>query len=193
MAEYELQEYVLGSLSYIRGFINKSKDIYELIPEGAFIFCFDVCKLYPSIQNEEGIATCQEALETRATPLIPTEYVLEIINTVLENSIFKFEDHNYKQTEGIAIGSRLRRNFACSYMRKLDAELIKHDQHMFYKRYTNDGFGLWTGTLQSLQEFPRDANNIHSSIHIVLRYRQEKIESLDIWVKLKKGCVYTDL
>ena len=188
VVEYELQEYVLGSWSYIRDptdFINKLKDIDEPIPESVFLFCSDVSKLYPSIPKEEGIAAWQEALETRTTTLIPTEYVLEIIKTVLENNTFKFKDHTYKQTEGIAIGSRLGGNFACSY--------IKHDQPTFYKRYIDDGFGIRTGTLRYLQDFPRDANNIHSSIQIVLRYSQEKIEFLDTWVKRKNGRVYIDL
>ena len=41
VAEYELQEYVLGSPSYIRDttdFINKLQEIDEPIPEGAFLF-----------------------------------------------------------------------------------------------------------------------------------------------------------
>ena len=143
--------------------------------------------------KEEGIAACREALETRTAPLIPTEYVLEMIKTVLENNTFKFGDHNYKQTEGIAIGSRLGRNFACSYMRIWDEELIKYDRPMFYKRYIDDRFGIWTGSLQSLQEFARYANNILSSIQIELRYSQEKIEFLDTWVKLENGRVYTNL
>ena len=82
VAEDELQEYALGSQSYIRDttyFINKLKEIDEPIPEIALLFCFDVCKLYPSIPKEEGIAACWEALETRTTPLIPTEYLLEMI------------------------------------------------------------------------------------------------------------------
>ena len=63
--------------------------------------------------------------------MISTEYVLEMIKTVLENNIFKFGDDNFKQPEGIAIGSRVGRNFACSYMRKWDEELIKYDQPKF--------------------------------------------------------------
>ena len=171
MAEDELHEYALGSQSYIRDttyFINELKEIDEPIPEGAMLFCFDVCRLYPSIPKEEGFAAFWEALETRTASLIPTEYLLTMIKTVLEINTFKFVDHNYKQTEGIAIGSRLGRNFACSYMWKWDEELIMYDRSMFFKRYIDDG----TGTLQSLQEFARCANNIDSSIQIDLRYSQ---------------------
>ena len=82
VAEDELKEYALGCQSYIRDttyFMNKLKEIDEPIPEGALLFCFDVCKLYPSIPKEEGIAACREALETRTAPLILTEYLLEMI------------------------------------------------------------------------------------------------------------------
>ena len=110
--------------------------------------------IHPS-KKVEGNAACLEALETRTTPLVPTEYDLEMIETVLENNSFKFGDHNYKQTKGIATGSRLGRIIECSYMPKWDEKLIKHDRPMFYIRYIDDGFGIWTGTLQSLQEFAR--------------------------------------
>ena len=196
VAEHKLQEYVLGSPRYIRDttdFINKLQEIDKPIPEVAFLFCSDVCKPYPSVPKEEDIAACRDALETRTAPLIPTEYVLEMMKTVLENNTFKFGDHNYKQTEGIAICSRLGRNFGCSYMRKWNEEFIKYDWPMFYKRYIDDGFSIRTGSPQSLQEFARYANNIHRSIQIELCYSQEKIEFLDTWVKLENGQVYTDL
>ena len=107
---------------------------------------------------------------------------------------FNLGNHHYKQTEGIAIGSRLGKKIACSYMRKWDEELLEYrHQSMFYKRYIDDGFGIWTGTLETLQEFALYANTIHKNIQIELRYSQERIEFLDTWVNLQKGHVYTDL
>lgn len=44
VAEYELNEYVTSSPSYIRDttdFINKLKEVQQPIPEGAILFCFD--------------------------------------------------------------------------------------------------------------------------------------------------------
>ena len=60
------------------------------------------------------MAACQEALETRSAPIIPTEYVIEMIGTVLENNTFNLGNHHYKQIEGIAIGSRLGKKIAYS-------------------------------------------------------------------------------
>ena len=63
----------------------------------------------------------------------------------------------------------------------------------FYKRFIDDGFGLWTGSLEMLEKFTEYANSIHRNIKIELRYSMEKIEFLDTWVHLEKGKVYTSL
>ena len=82
VAEYELDQYVVESPSYLRDttdFINKLREIKEPLPENAVLFTFDVEKLYPSVPREEGLAACREALENRFNPLIPTESVMEMI------------------------------------------------------------------------------------------------------------------
>ena len=73
-AEFELQEYVQNSPIFIRDntdFVYKLKALEEPVPDGAFLFCFDVSKLYPSVPREEGMKACREALESRSVPLIP--------------------------------------------------------------------------------------------------------------------------
>lgn len=91
--------------------------------------------------------------------------MLEIIETVLENNNFQLGCYNYLQRDGIAIGSRLGKNFACSYMRQWDEELLKFGKtSIFYKRFTADGFGIWSGTLNGLMEFTEFVNSIHGNI-----------------------------
>ena len=123
VAEHELDKYVVHSPSYLRNttyFINKLRDVQEPLADDAILFTFDVEKLYPSVPREEGLAACQKALEMRSKPLIPTDFVMDMINTVLDNNNCNFGDRNYLQTDGVAIGSRLGKNFACSYMRTWD-------------------------------------------------------------------------
>ena len=58
-----------------------------------------------------------------------------MIKTVLEHNIFGLSGANYIQTDGIAIGSKLGKNFACSYMRTWDRKLTEfYKQPLFYKK-----------------------------------------------------------
>ena len=60
--------------------------------------------------------------------IVPTDNALAMIETVLGFNGFGLGEKNYRQTDGIAIGSRLGRNFACAYMRKWDEKLLIRTQ-----------------------------------------------------------------
>ena len=79
-------------------------------------------------------------------------------------------------------------------MRKWDEELLKYTKApLFYKRYIDDGFGVWDADLDSLLKFTEHANGIHKNIRIELRWSRSSIEFLDTLVKLENGHIYTDL
>lgn len=79
-------------------------------------------------------------------------------------------------------------------MRKWDEQLMAAEKiPVFYKRFIDDGFGVWTGSVEDLQSFARHANSIHPNIKVDLRYNAHSIEFLDTMVKLENGHVYTDL
>ncbi len=200
LAEYELRQFVESSPSFIRDttdFIIKLKEgVPERLPDNCILFCFDVCKLYPSIPRDEGIKACREALSKRSQPLIrSSDAVIKLIETVLDNNNFSLgSDKHYIQKDGVAIGSRLGKNFACCYMRKWDEQLVKsRKKPLFYKRFIDDGFGIWGGTVPELQDFAKHANSIHANIKVELRYNDHKLEFLDTLVILENGHVYTDL
>ena len=101
---------------------------------------------------------------------------MEMIKTVLDNNNFSLGEKHYLQKGGVAIGSKLGRNFACSFMRKWDERLLEFDtKQFFYKRYIDDGFGIWTAGLDSLLDFSEYANNIHKDIKLELRWSREEI------------------
>ena len=77
-----------GSPSYIQdttNFIQKLSEVQQLLPEDTILFPFDVAKLYLSVPRKEGIQACKEDIEIRKKPLVPAEYVVEMIQTVLDN------------------------------------------------------------------------------------------------------------
>ena len=156
----------------------------------------DVKKLYPSIPRSDGIEACRLALNSRRDPSIPTEEVLEMIELVLDNNNFNLTpDSQYIQTDGTAIGSRLGRNYACTFMGQWEECLLKETspKPLVYFRFIDDIFGIWLHGADELRMFHDRANKIHSKIQVDLRMSPMEIEFLDVIVKLEKGVLTTDL
>ena len=123
LAESELGSHVESQPSYVRDttdFINKISKINlkgSKKDEDLLLFCMDVRKLYPSVPRKEGIEACRKALDSRTDPHIPTPDVIEMIELVLDNNNFSLgSSEHYVQVEGTAIGSKLGRNYACTYL-----------------------------------------------------------------------------
>ena len=159
------------------------------------MFCLDVKALCPSVLRNETRNACRIALDKRTNPKLPTEDTLKLIDTVLENNIFSFNDNTYVQTEGTAIGSRLGMSYACTYMGEWEAELFKRTkyQSLHYWRFVDDVWGLWTHGQEDLVQLVNLANNIHPIIQAELRYSQDSIEFLYFRTTLNNGRIHTDL
>ena len=70
---------------------------------------------------------------------------MQMIETVLDNNVFKFNGKEDMRTEGVAIGSRLGKNLFCAYMRRWDTGLEKSEKiPICYTGFINDGFGILT-------------------------------------------------
>ena len=196
MAEWQFNEYVEQTPSFIKDtadVLRKLDEIKVKLAAGAILLCFDVEKLYPSIPLEEGLQACAEALEHWSDQRFSSEAVMDMIRAVLDNNVFRFNSREYIQKDGVAIGSRLGRNYACSYMRKWDGALGKFEkQPMVYYRYIDYGFGIWLHVEDALKQFCEFANEIHQNIKVELRYSKEKIKFLDTMVMLDEGSIVTD-
>ena len=64
-------------------------------------------------------------MEKRTTKTISTKDVIELGRMVLDNNEFTFEGENYIQKDGTAIGSKLGKNYACTYMGEWEEEVSK--------------------------------------------------------------------
>ena len=58
------------------------------------MFCFDVCKLYPSVPKPEGLEACIKVLKSRSTSITPTEEVSKMI-VVLNNNNLNLGNKHY--------------------------------------------------------------------------------------------------
>ena len=58
-----------------------------------------------------------------------------MIDIVLENDNFKFDDQNYTQTDGTAIGSKLGMLYASTYMGKWESMLLGRTERKSLQYY----------------------------------------------------------
>ena len=198
VAEHELGEYVSKLPSYVKDttdFLRKIEEIKHTIPSKVILFTLDVRALYPSIPRKEALVACREALNTRGNQQIPTDAVLTLIETVLDNSTFSFNHKNYKQIDGTAIGSKLGRNYACTYMGKWEKQLLSMTDKnpLLYLRYVDDIFGIWDGTDEELNAFLNTANTIHPRIKLEMTQSSESISFLDVLIKKTQNGLETTI
>ena len=157
------------------------------------MFAMDVKALYPSIPKIEGLKACEEALKKRTKQTLKRESVMEMLQIVLENNIFEFNQKQYTQIDGTAIGSKLGKNFACTYMGEWEDQLLRkcNKKPLIFLRYIDDVFGIWQHTEEELHQFHRTANSIHPKIQLDLKVATNQIEFLDVLVEVQENCLQT--
>lgn len=97
-------------------FLRKLSTVNQPLSNFLIIFCTDVKALYPSIPRQEAREVIAKVLNQRQKKEVDTNTILQMMDAVLENNNFSFNNKQYIQTEGTAIGSKLGRNYACIYM-----------------------------------------------------------------------------
>jgi len=118
-----------------------------------------------------------EVLNGSSNPEIPTEDVVRMMDTVLENNTISFNDGHFVQTEGTAIGFHLGMNYASTYLGAWEEELFKRSYRkpLVYFRFVDDVWGLWTHGEDALLDFHTKGNQINPRIKLELRYSTEQL------------------
>ena len=109
---------------------------------------------------------------------------------------FEFNGQHYTQIDGTAIGSKLGRNYACTYLGAWEKELLSKTEKkpLTFWRYIDGIWGIWELVEEELVKFQTCASTIHENIQIVLRHSQKEIEFLDVKTLLNdNNKITTDL
>ena len=56
---------------------------------------FDVRALFTNIPQEEGALATEEAFKEREIQIIPTEFIVSMLQLILQNKIFSFDNELY--------------------------------------------------------------------------------------------------
>jgi len=130
------------------------KNITDLLPH-AKIFTADAVSMYTNIDTDTGINAFSKWLHIyshKLLPVFPCQLFLQILNFVMWNNIFQFNNTYWLQTKGTTMGTPA----ACMYATILFG-LHEHLNILpkfaanirYYKRYIVDIFTIWIPPIPS--------------------------------------------
>ena len=111
---------------------------------------------------------------------------------ILKENSFKFNDKHYLQTHGIVMGTKMAVAFAVIFMAHIEKQLLiaSPQKPIFWKRFIDDIFSVWTLPVKEINNFVDFANSFHATIKFTHEMSSEKIVFLD--TEVFKGPRFAD-
>ena len=183
-----------GILRDTTDFLNR----LETLPtwkEGWLLVTLDVSSLYTNIPHEEGIEACRSVLNQRSVCDPPTEDLCSLIEVILTNNVFGFNNKCYHQVHGTAMGTKMAPAYANLFMsrweqRFLDTQTTKPG---VWWRFLDDIFSIWTHGRASLDTFLVAINQAHPTIKFTYNISEQEAVHLDTRVYVTEHRLETDL
>ena len=86
----------------------------------------DVSGLFTNIPQKEGLESTSVALEERIYKSVPTEFIVRMLEIVLQNNVFIFREKYYSQEIGTAMGIKPAPPYTDNFMaRQIDPKINK--------------------------------------------------------------------
>jgi hypothetical protein len=145
----------------------------------------DVSSLYTNIPHDEGIDACRSFLNRNTgntNTSLSVDSICKLIELTLKNNHFKFNNDNYIQTMGTAMGSPFAPAYASLFMGKLEQDFLQTRQlkPTLWLRFLDDIFMIWDHSLDELNDFVQALNGLHSSIKFTYDISLDHISFLDV-------------
>lgn len=146
--------------------------------EKPILVTMDISSLYTNIKNDKMCNILRDINPTLAT----------LFTFIIEHNYFTYNNHIYKQKDGIAMGTNCAPELANLYLKKtLDVYMKKILNIDLYKRYLDDIFFIWWDTEEKLTNFLEIVNHEFEGIKFTSNYSYKSIEFLDLNLKLEPG------
>jgi hypothetical protein len=179
-----LRTYYMPSVPHIlrdsQQLINQSEGI--ALTENDLIVTLDVVALYPSIDQDKLIQAMARERPHSMAPYL--DWSLSATQFIFDNAMVEFDDKVYRQTNGITMGTNAAVELANIYVSTLIERRIQEtitEKMKLYKRFIDDIFFIWQGTLPELHAFMATLNTLEPSLKFTLKYSTEGVEFLDVF------------
>ncbi|KAK5643856.1 hypothetical protein RI129_007701 [Pyrocoelia pectoralis] len=156
------------------------------LPPAFSLISFDVTNLFPSIPSDQCLQIISEYLLASDLSDDQVLCILALLKLSVQQNFFKFNNVNYAQLDGLAMGSNLSPILAEIFMNYLEKSFITnldfYNKHIiFWGRYVDDILCIHTSDGQNIQAFLSELNLIHHNIKFTYEYEQNgQLPFLDV-------------
>ena len=208
--QYELSKYLARAIrkasppanSYIKDsfeFVNKIKNTV-LNKEKSYIMCsFDVESLYTNVPVYEAIdATLDHMFKPSKRIDLPfnRDQMKKLLEMSVCNAPFRFQDRNFRQIDGVAMGSPLAPILADLWMQKMERKLNRFSTNKpnIWLRYVDDVFCIFDIPETKITEFHSKINKWHNNLKFTREYESNNsLPFLDVLVTRENNQLTTSL
>ena len=168
------------------------------LPWNAILVSMDVSALYTNTPQDEGLDILEEVLETQNSQ-IPSAFLRRLMELVLKYNFFEFNNETFLQEIGAAMGSKPIPDYANIFMSKMDKLILDLAgcfgngtfPIMMLKRFLDDLFMIFCGTLENLHLFHAEINTLHPNIKFTMEHTSPQSQNTTIG-PLSCGCETKD-
>ena len=185
--DYFLNPLARLSPSYIRDstdFISSLESVpIENLPS-VILFTCDVTSLYTNIPIDKACQVVAKFFSKYTDRRRPDHILINLIYEQMISNDFLFNQTQYLQVSGVAMGKSFAPSLANLYMTDWEERLMISNNAclLFWKRYIDDIFGIWSGTLEGLNKFIKSANTLDRNIKLTFSYSYSELSFLDVKV-----------
>ena len=220
--EHYISEIAKKHESYLQDtpdFLRTLEDLNNgpTLKQNAILVTMDVQALFTNIVHDDGMQSLQDQLTECKLSEVPHEFIMKLMDLILNQNIFSFHDSLWKQEIGAAMGVKCIPSYSNIYMARTIDNAIKilatkyntdTKALQLMKRFLDDYFMIFNGSTKMLHEMFDSINQIHPSIKLTMNHTsiagetQENkcgceettsIPFLDTLCSIKNGRIDTDL
>ena len=206
-----LERIISQLLSFVPAHLTNTQDYLQRIssqfphglPQGSIFFSVDVANLYGNIPTNEAVKATLRLIERHIDNIdtfgLTSHDIESLLDHCLNNSYVRFGDKYFKQTVGVAMGSRIAPPLAIIFMDAIESLILTSPNSQFQPvtnmHYIDDVLGIWTHGSDKLDEYFHFLNSFHPALKFTIE-RTDKtpnssIPFLDTLITVQDNDTYT--
>jgi len=152
-------------------------DLYDIpYEQGTRLASFDTVNMYPSIPTNEVVPILENMSHNHQLDAENTNVLTKIVCTVLEQNYFTFQDVNYSQPIGLAMGAPSSAVLSEIYLQHLEhsriADILIKYNVIGYFRYVDDILIIYNEKSTDINEIHKTLNNLAPTIRFTLEKKR---------------------